>query len=140
MQRRRIERVVIRPSISTVAYFDLALTEITDGKETATACDFLCHYYAVDIRSMPNSPFGVMTHFAQYNDQRLLLILARAGIVHFRDEQYWNAIETEKDVFSYPAVFSGCMAQAAASSMIPLIPLTWSNRFYEFDNGTFTGP
>jgi hypothetical protein len=89
---------------------------------------------------MPNSPFGVMTHFAQYNDQRLLLILARAGIVHFRDEQYWNAIETEKDVFSYPAVFSGCMAQAAASSMIPLIPLTWSNRFYEFDNGTFTGP
>jgi hypothetical protein len=132
--------VLIHPSLSTVGYFDLTLTELTNGTETSTLMSSFGIITPIDISSMSDSPFGVMTHFAQFHDQSVIPLIARAGIAHIRDDQYWGAIERQKGAFSYPANLTDYMSKAKAASITPLIPLIASNTFYDYDKGDFTAP
>jgi hypothetical protein len=132
--------VLIHPSRSTAGYFDLTLTELTNGAETSTLMTSFAIITPIDISSMSDSPFGVMTHFAQFHDQSVIPLIARAGIAHIRDDQYWGAIERQKGAFSYPAKFTEYMSKAKAASITPLIPLLWSNTLYDYDKGEFTAP
>ena len=132
--------VVIRPSVKAVGYFDLTLTELNDGVETSTLTTSFGIVTPIDISAMAESPFGVTTHFAQFNDQSVICLISRAGIRHIRDEQYWAHIEQQKGVFTYPAKFADYMSKAKAASITPLIALTWSNQFYDWDAGVFTAP
>lgn len=84
--------------------------------------------------------FGAHTHFAQFHDQRLIPLLANAGIVHIRDEQYWAAVENPKGVFNYPAKFTDYMAKAKASGIEPFICLSFANQFYDYSAGQYTAP
>jgi hypothetical protein len=134
------ERATIRPGISGVGYFDLLLTEYRDDEATSTLKTSFAVVTPVDIAAMANSPFGAMTHFAQYNNPAVMALLARTGIAHFRDEQYWNLIETKRNVFEYPQKFTFYMDEAATLSLRPLLVLDWSNRFYDYEEGDFTFP
>jgi hypothetical protein len=134
------EQATIRPDVNRVGYFDLRLTEYRDNEATATLDTSFAVLTPVDVTSMADSPFGAVTHFAQYNDPAALTVLARAGIAHFRDEQYWNAIETKRNIFQYPQKFTLYMDEAAALSLRPLLVLDWSNRFYDYEEGDFTFP
>jgi Glycosyl hydrolase catalytic core len=81
-----------------------------------------------------------MTHFAQFNDPAVIPLLARAGIAHFRDEQYWGSIELERDVYRYPKKFTSYMSAASAVGLHPLVVLTWSNDLYDYEEGDYTFP
>lgn len=84
--------------------------------------------------------FGAQTHFAQFHDQRLIPLLANAGIKHIRDEQYWHAIENPKGTFTFPQKFTDYMAKATASGVEPFICLSFANQFYDYQEGLYTGP
>ncbi len=86
------------------------------------------------------SPFGVQTHSAQGGDHRAYALFARAGISHFRDEQYWEHIETQARQYLYPETFTDFMAQGAAARMQPLLTLDWSHPLYDYGAGMFTAP
>ncbi len=134
------EQATIRPDIRGVGYFDLLLTAYRDDEATSALKTSFAVVTPVDIATMADSPFGAMTHFAQYNDPAVMALLGRAGIAHFRDEQYWNLIETKRNVFDYPQKFTSYMDEAATFSLRPLLVLDWSNRFYDYEEGDFTFP
>ena len=136
----RNRSVIIEPSLSNVGYFDLTLTEVSNGTKTSTLTTSFGIITPIDISAMTDSPFGVVTHFAQFFDQSVIPLIARAGIRHVRDEQYWAHIEQQKGMFTYPAKFTDYMGKAKAASITPLIALTWSNQFYEWEAGVFTAP
>jgi hypothetical protein len=133
-------QVTVRPDIGGVGYFDLLLTEYRDHEATSTLKTSFAVLTPVDIAATADSPFGAMTHFAQHNGPAVMTLLARAGIAHFRDEQYWNHIEIEHAVYSYPEKFTFYMSEAETLSLRPLIVLDWSNRFYDYEEGDFTFP
>ena len=132
--------VLIQPSLSTVGYFDLKLTELTNGTETSTLITSFGIITPIDTSAMAESPFGVHTHFAQSHDQSVIALLKKAGIMHIRDEQYWGSIENPKGIFNYPAKFTNYMASATTSGIEPFIPLTFGNQFYDYEAGVYTAP
>jgi Glycosyl hydrolase catalytic core len=67
-------------------------------------------------------------------------LLARAGIIHFRDEQYWSWLEQKQGVYEYPQKYLEYMASTAAKGLQPLIVLSWSNPFYDDEGGEYTLP
>jgi len=134
------KRAIIQPPLKRVGYFDLHLTEHDGTSAMSTLTTSFAVLTPIDVAKLTNSPFGAMTHFAQHNDPAVMSLLARAGIAHIRDEQYWSAIETQPAVYSYPSKFLSYMSAAGTYSLTPLIPLNWSNRFYDFDNGDYTFP
>lgn len=132
--------VVIAPTPGRPGYFELDLTEKNNGdvlSENTTTFAVLAPFEAP---AADASPFGVQTHFSQYNNPDVMPLLARAGIRHIRDEQYWQSIETSPGTYTYPSKFTNYMAAAGAQGLSPLITLDWSNPFYDYDNGAFTAP
>ncbi len=86
------------------------------------------------------SPFGVHTHFAQSHDQSVIPLLAKVGLRHIRDEQYWGTVEKTKGVYVYPTQFTNYMASATANGIRPFVPLTFGNPFYDYEAGKYTAP
>jgi hypothetical protein len=132
--------VTISPRVTGAGYYDLEIIESDGGKLLSSIKTSFGIVTPVDVKTMRDSRFGVMTHFAQYNDPAILPILARAGIAHFRDEQYWSSTETQPGLFTYPPRFTAYMSKASEVGLQALIPLTWSNRFYDYDSGNYTAP
>lgn len=116
-----------------IGYFDLALLEKTGSTVNSTSSTQFAIVTPIDVSVMGSSPYGVMTHFAQFTPTALAPLIARAGIAHIRDEQYWNSVENPKDTFTWPTKFTGYMAAAATNGLKPLMILNWSNRFYDWD-------
>lgn len=126
---------VIAPNLGRLGYFDLRVTARRAGNTIATADTA----FAVVPPSvvMASSRFGVMTHFAQGWDTDILQLLARAGIAHFRDEQYWQNVEptrTTPATYTF-ANYAPYMAAAASLGLQPLTALTFANSNYD---GGFT--
>ena len=92
------------------------------------------------VKVSASSPFGVTTHFAQFHDPAIIPLLVKSGIIQFRDEQYWGWIEQKQGVYQYPQKYLDYMASAAATGLQPLIVLTWSNPFYDYEGGDYTLP
>ena len=84
--------------------------------------------------------FGVMTHFAQFDNVAAMPLFKQLGATHIRDEQYWNVIEGQPRVFTFPAKFTSYMAAAKSNGLATLIVLDWSNRYYDYSAGDFTFP
>ncbi len=110
--------------------------ELTDANDT----DFTSFVVMTPITANTAWPFGAQTHFAQFHDPDLLPALKAAGIGHIRDEQYWGSLEEQRGVFTYPQKFVDYMGAAQANGIQPLIVLTWSNPFYDYDQGDLTFP
>jgi uncharacterized repeat protein (TIGR02543 family) len=130
---------IIRPNVGGPGYFDVQITELDNTtvlSRKSTAFAVLTPFTG----SAAELPFGVHSHFAQYNNPDVMPLLTRAGIKHIRDEQYWNSIESPRGTFNFPSSFTNYMNAAAAQSAEPLIILDWSNRHYDYDSGDFTAP
>ena len=132
--------MVITPNPSKRGFFELVATEKNGSTTISTKSTTFAVLNPVDVTTMANSKFGVQTHFAQNNNPDLIPVLARAGIAHVRDEQYWGDIETAPGVFNYPSKFTTYMSALSTQSITPLITLDWSNPFYDYEAGGFTGP
>lgn len=121
---------VVRPQLGRVGYFDLHLSgRDASGREVAQADTA----FAVvrPPQGKPDSAFGVMTHFAQGWNPDLLPLLARAGLTQFRDEQYWQEVETKRAAYVFPERDRAYMAAAAANGLHPLIEMTFGNTNYD---------
>ena len=137
-QPLRNKEALIQPERVGVGYFDLLLTELRGNEVMST----LQTSFAVlpPITVSASSPFGVMTHFAQSHDLAIMPLLAKLGLIHFRDEQYWSWLEQKQGVYEYPQKYQDYMALAARIGLQPLLDLSWSNPFYDHEGGDFTLP
>jgi hypothetical protein len=130
----------IKPSLGRRGYFDLKIVEKNNDTVISEKTTSLAVITPLPLTGKEDSPFGVQTHSAQSGDQRSYELFSRAGIAHFRDEQYWEHIETQPLQYKYPAMFTEFMSKGAASKMQPLITLDWSNPMYDYSAGMFTAP
>ncbi len=133
-------QATINPALGRRGYFDLRLTERQSGNVLSQRNTSFAVITPLALTGREVSPFGVQMHNSQGGDQRSFELFARAGIVHFRDEQYWEHIERQKGVFNFPQTFTNFMARGAEARMQPLITLDWSNPFYDWEAGMFTAP
>ena len=85
-----------------------------------------------------DSPFGVMTHFAQGWNQDIIPLLASAGVAQVRDEQYWNHVEKTPGQFVYPANFESYEAKLGQAGVASLTPLTFENDHYDGGQTPYT--
>ncbi|HEY5892641.1 MAG TPA: fibronectin type III domain-containing protein [Chthoniobacterales bacterium] len=130
----------IRPAPGCIGWFLLDLTEKdASGGIISTLQTRFAIVTPIDVSTMGNSPFGVQTHFAQGAPTSLMQVMARAGIAHFRDEQYWDGVENPEGVFSF-AKYTGYMNAAMASGIKPLITLDWGNHLYDWDTSGAISP
>jgi len=83
-----------------------------------------------DLSAVKESPFGVMTHFAQGWEPDIVPLIAAAGIKHVRDEAYWAAVERSRGQFDF-SQFDRYMAALADNHIASLTPLTWGNPLYD---------
>jgi len=126
----------LQPAVTQPGYYELNLVENGGGGTTfATTFAVIAPATLTD-----SSPFGVQTHFAQFNTTDLMDVIARGNIRHFRDEQYWSLIETTPGVYSFPSSLTGYMSTAATKGLKPLITADWSNSLYDWEYGDFTAP
>src|SRR5258708_4176517 len=82
--------------------------------------------------------FGVMTHFAQGWDPAWTSLVAERAIPTVRDELYWNQVETQKGVYSFPQAFDNYMAALKQKQISPLIVLSFENDNYDGGNTPYT--
>ena len=79
-----------------------------------------------------------MTHFAHGWDPVWADIAALRGITTVRDELYWDAVEREKGVFTFPQQFDTNMDALKRNGIAPLIVLSFKNRNYDDGNTPHT--
>ncbi len=128
-----IGNAVVEPGLGRLGYFDLRITALRDGNPVATADTTFAVVAASEVGTMHDSAFGVMTHFAQGWKTEVMQLLARGGIAHFRDEQYWQDVEpvrTTPATYTF-ADYEGYMAQADALGLKPLPILSFANTNYD---------
>ena len=106
---------------------------------------FVAALFLIQIASMARAfaassdqRFGVMTHFAHGWDPVWADIAALRGITTVRDELYWDAVEREKDVFTFPRQFDVYMDALKRNGIAPLIVLSFENRNYDEGNTPYT--
>lgn len=124
---------IIEPDLGRLGYFELRVTALRDGSPVATADTTFAVIAPSTVTSTPDSPFGVMTHFAHGWTYDILQLLSRAGIVHFRDEQYWQFVEptrTTPPTYTF-APYAPYMTAAAGLGMDPLMVLDFANTNYD---------
>lgn len=125
----------ITTSISQPGFYEFILTATTTQGTTATSATT-----AAVLAPLPpistDSQWGVMTHFAQGWNVDLLPIIAKMGVRHIRDEQYWADVETTPGVFSFPPRLTDYMSAIQGLGLDPLIELTFGNVLYDNDGGT----
>jgi Glycosyl hydrolase catalytic core len=124
-------RAVIEPDVGQNGYFEVRL-EAKDGQGTITQAETSFAVIAPPPDVSPNeTPFGVMTHFAQGWDRDLIPLIAKAGIRHIRDEQYWNKAEPEPGRFEFQQAYQAYMAEAVSHGIEPLIIMSFANDHYD---------
>lgn len=74
---------------------------------------------------------GVQTHFSQGWSTGYLRTMRDAGIVNFRDEMLWKAIETAPGQFAQPELYAKYMGAAKAAGLDPIIELGYGNVLYD---------
>ena len=124
---------VIRPGSGRTGYFALHLDAKRAGATVAQADTTFAVIAPADVTTMSDSPFGVMTHFAQGWNTDILPLAARAGLRHIRDEQYWQDVETTRGAYRFGSGYRAYMAAVASNGLQPLLELTFGNPLYDHD-------
>ncbi len=78
--------------------------------------------------------FGVMTHFAHGWDPDWAWIAAIRGVPNVRDELYWNVVEQQPGVYTFPADYDRYMDTLRVAGLSPLIVLSFENPLYDGGN------
>ncbi|MCL1910069.1 MAG: hypothetical protein FWG05_03940 [Kiritimatiellaeota bacterium] len=120
----------IKPAIKNPGYY---LLKLGDDKFVSFAL-----VPAFEPKDRANSPFGVMTHFAQHMEMDILPLLSRIGIVSIRDEHYWANVEKTKGKYEFSEKSDAYMAAAKANKIDPLIAMTFNNPNHDDDNAPYT--
>ena len=122
---------VIEPDVGRKGYFEVRL-EATDGDGPIATAETAFAVIAPprDVRP-EETPFGVMTHFAQGWDRDIIPLIAKAGIRHIRDEQDWDTVEPEPGRFAFPQAYTAYMAEARSHGIEPLIVMSFANDHYD---------
>lgn len=123
----------VRPGNGRLGYFALHLDAKRGGTVVAQADTTYAVLAPVDTAAMSDSPFGVMTHFAQGWNTDLLPLVARAGLHHIRDEQYWQDVEATRGTYRFGDGYRAYMDAVAANGLEPLVELTFGNPLYDHD-------
>jgi len=79
----------------------------------------------------PDSPFAVMTHYAQTWGTGSIPVFAAAGLKMVRDEMHWQAVELERGVYHMPDQFTNYMAELDKHGMDLLLCLAFGNKHYD---------
>ena len=124
---------LVHPGNGQPGYFALHLDALSKGTVVASADTTFAVVAPVDVSTMADSPFGVMTHFAQGWDTDIIPLIARAGLHHIRDEQYWDTVEAVKGTYNSTDSYLAYMAAVAAYGLEPLTELTFGNALYDHD-------
>ncbi len=127
------QRALVHPGTGTKGYFELHLDAKLKGSTVASADTTFAVVSPIDVSGMADSPFGVMTHFAQGWNTDILPLIARAGLHHIRDEQYWDTVETNRGKYSYNDGYVAYLAAVAANHLEPLMELTFGSTLYDHD-------
>ncbi len=133
-------QATISPGLGRLGYFELHATALRSGTPVASANTDFAVVAPSNVAAMHDSPFGVMTHFAQGWATDVMPLLARGGIAQFRDEQYWQNVEptlTTPATYTF-SVYQAYMAAAAASGLNPLMELDFANSNYDGGNTPYT--
>ena len=123
-------RAIIKPPPAGRGLFVITVAAEQGGPREARATT---HYAVVaPPRARPAaSRFGVMTHFAQGWDTDIVKLIAKAGIGHVRDEQYWEEIESRPGRYEFPAGFTRYMTALAEARLEPLLDATFANPLFD---------
>ena len=121
---------MIRPIIPRLGHFKLDIG--LEGGSASSAQTALAVVPVPDA-PRPNSPFGVVTHFAKDWPTDIIPLIAKAGIGRVRDEQPWAKVEKQPGQYRFLPRLSNFMAELAAQKIDPLIVLAFSNPLH--DNG-----
>jgi Glycosyl hydrolase catalytic core len=124
-------RAVIEPKLERKGYFGVRVEARANDATLATAETAFAVIAPPDETPSAESPFGVMTHFAQGWDRDILPLLAKAGIRHIRDEQYWDDVEPEPGKFVFEHEYTAYMAEARSHGIEPLIVMSFANDRYD---------
>lgn len=126
-------RVTVRPGLVGMGWYALRLRELSGGGGEMSRIETR---FAVLTGSVAGeATFGVQTHFAQFTPVAVMELMDRAGLRSFRDDHYWNNIETLPGVFQYPSRYTDFMAAAGSRGFDPLIMLGWGNSHYDWVEG-----
>jgi hypothetical protein len=120
----------IRPEVG-LGYYDVQLQALQQEQTLASGRTTLAVIPPADLAKMPDSPFGVATHFAQGWDVDFMQLLAKAGIGIIRDELYWKEVETQRGVYSFAGRYDTYMAEARRLGIRPLIAMTFANPLHD---------
>lgn len=127
------QRATLHPGSGAPGWFQLHVTALRAGVVVAQADTTFAVVRPVNVAAMSDSPFGVMTHFAQGWNTDLLPLISRAGLRHIRDEQYWANVETTRGQYTFDPGYTAYMAGAAQNGLDPLMELTFANALYDHD-------
>ncbi len=134
-------QAVIAPGLGRLGFFEVHATAFRAGNQVAVADTTFAVVAPSNVGAMRDSPFGVMTHFAQGWTMDIMQILARGGIVQFRDEQYWQNVEPTRTVPAATYTFAnyqGYMATASGLGLNPLMVLDFENTNYDGGDSPYT--
>lgn len=127
--------VVIQPQMNRVGYFELSFVSQKDDMPTSVKRTTFCIIRTSQTPDISSSPFGVMTHFAQGWYADIIPLIAKAGIRHIRDEQYWKYVEPEEKgeyCFNCPDNrFSTYRDAAEANGIEVLTVMSFENKLYD---------
>lgn len=112
-------------------YYTVNVTALRGGSPLREATTSLAVLPPFDLGAVPDSPFGMATHFGQSWNPDLLPLLQKAGTKNIRDEMYWGSVEKPKGTYAFAGKFETYMAGAEANAIKPLIVLTYENPFYD---------
>lgn len=124
-------RAVIEPRLERQGYFEVHLEAQENGTVLAAAETAIAVIAPPGETPAGESPFGVMTHFAQGWDRDILPLIAKAGIRHIRDEQYWEDVEPAPGRFVFEQEYTAYMAEARSHGIEPLIVMSFANDHYD---------
>lgn len=131
-------KAVIKPKVPAVGYYLLNLRPSKAGAVQPEAYTSFAIIRPHVSKDPLNSPFGVMTHFAQGMNPAMLPTFKRIGIESIRDEHYWAQVEKKKGEFKFPKKSDAYMAASKEAGMYPLIAMTFGNKHYDDEDGPST--
>ena len=124
-------RAVIEPDLGRNGYFEMSLAAERDGKTVAEAQTTFAVIRPSEPKKPDNSKFGVMTHFAQGWNTDIIPLIAKAGIRHVRDEQYWKSVERNPGEYVFSEKYTGYMDALSDYDIEPLIIMSFANKLYD---------
>lgn len=88
-----------------------------------------------DVSESSTGRYGAVTHYGQHADSASLQALAVGGFAQFRDEPYWNEVETTPGVYDWSRAKTEFLDRAREMGARPLLLAGYGNPLYDGGNG-----